>query len=57
MDEEEDRGSSWESELEGENEEELVSLEALGDEGERCWPKKNRITRWRKRLDPRPAFD
>ena len=57
IDEAEDRGSSWESELEGDNAEELVSLEALCDEGERCWPKKNRITRWRKRLDPRPALD
>ena len=45
-----------ESELEGEKAEELASLEALDDEGEWCWPRRNRITRWGKRMDPRPAF-
>ena len=51
IDEEDDQGSSWESEPEGEKPEELACLEALDDEGEWCWPKRNRITRWRKRED------
>ena len=38
MDEEEDHGSSGESEPEGEEQEALASLEALDDEGEWCWP-------------------
>ena len=41
--------------LKGEKGEELGSLEAPDDEGERCWPRRNRITRWRRR-DPTPAF-
>ena len=28
----------------------------LDDEGEWCWPRRNRITRWRRWVDPRPAF-
>ena len=34
---------------------ELVSLDTPDDEGEWYWPRRNRITRWRKRVDPRPA--
>ena len=56
IDEEEDQVSSWESELEGEKPEELASLEAPDDGGERCWPKRNRITRWGKQLDQRLTF-
>ena len=56
IEEEENRHSSWESEPEGEQAEELASLDAPDDEGEWCWPRRNRITRWRKRMDPRPAF-
>ena len=56
IDEEEDQGSSWESELEGDKAEEPASLEARDDEGEWCWPRRNRITRWIMRMDPRPAF-
>ena len=44
---ENDQGSSWESEPEGEKRGELASLEAPDDEGEWCWPKRNRINRWR----------
>ena len=55
MDEEDDQGSSWESEP-GEKPEELACLEALDDEGEWCWPKRNRITTWRKREDEVPLF-
>ena len=47
--------SSWESEPEGENAEELASLETHDEEGEWCWPKKGRVTRWRRRTDSRPA--
>ena len=39
IDEEDDQTSSWESELEGENAEELASLETPDEEGEWCWPK------------------
>ena len=47
MDEEEDQGSSWESEFEGEKAEEVS----------RAWRHlANRNTRWVKRLDPRLAF-
>ena len=56
IDEEEDQGSSRESELEGEKEDEPASLEAPGPEGEWCWSRRNRITRWGKRMDPGPAF-
>ena len=56
MDEEDDQDSSWESEPEGEKAEELASLETPDDEGEWCWPRRNRITRWGRRVDPRPAF-
>ena len=42
-------------EPEGENAEELASLETLDEEGELCWPKKGRVTRWRRRIDSRPA--
>ena len=56
MDEEEDGGSSWESEPEGEQAEELASLEAPGDDGDWCWPGRNSITRWGQRVDPRLAF-
>ena len=50
IDEEEDQGSSWESEPEGEKAEELASMEAPDDEGEWRWPRRNRVTRWRKRI-------
>ena len=41
IDEEDDQTSSWESEPEeGENAEELASLETPDAEGERCWPEK-----------------
>ena len=43
---EDDQTSSWESEPEGENAEELASLETPEEEGEWCWPKKSRVTRW-----------
>ena len=36
--------------------EELASLEALDDEGEWCWPKRNSIIRCGKRVDERPIF-
>ena len=55
-DEEDDQGSLWKSELEGKQPEELASLEAPDDGGEWCSPKRNRITRWRKREDQRPTF-
>ena len=44
-DEEDDQGSSWESESEGDKADERASLEALDDDGEWCWPRRNRITR------------
>ena len=44
------------SEPEGQNAEELASLETPDDEGEWCRPRRNRITRWSRRVDPRPAF-
>ena len=56
IDEEDDQGSSWESELEGEKAEEIASLVICDDEGEWWWLRRNRITRWGKRIDPRPAF-
>ena len=46
IDEEDDQGSSWESEPEGKKAEELASVGTLDDEGEWCWPRRNRITRW-----------
>ena len=52
IDEEDEQVSSWEIEPEGE----LASLETLDDEGEWCWPRRNRITRWSRKVDPRPAF-
>ena len=55
-DEEDDQTSSWESEPEGENAEELASLETPDEEGEWCWPKKSRVTRLGRRIDSRPAF-
>ena len=55
-DEEDDQVSSWASEPEGKKTEELASLDTLDDEGEWFGPKKNRITRWGRRVDPRPAF-
>ena len=36
--------------------EELASLETPDAKGEWCWPKRNRITRLGRRVDPRPAF-
>ena len=56
IDEEDDQTSSWESEPEGENAEELSSLETPDEEGEWCWPKKSRVTRRRERTESRPAF-
>ena len=43
------KGRSWESEPQ-----KLVSLEAPDDEGEWCWPRWNRNTKWR--MDARPTF-
>ena len=43
IDEEDDQTSSWESEPEGENAEELASLDTPDEEGEWCWPKKSRV--------------
>ena len=40
IDEEDDQTSSWKIEPEGENAEELASLETHDEEGEWCWPKK-----------------
>ena len=54
-DEEDDQTSSWESEPEGENAEELGSLETHDEEGEWCWPEKGRVVRWGRRLDSQPA--
>ena len=56
IDEEDDQTSSCESEPEGEKSEEEASLETRDEEGEWCWPKKGRVTRWRRRIDSRPAF-
>ena len=50
-----DQTSSWESEPGGENAEELASLETPDEEGEWCWPKKGRVTRWGRRIDSRLA--
>ena len=55
IDEEDDQTSSWESEPEGENAEELASLETHDEDGEWCWPEKGRVTRWRRRINSRPA--
>ena len=55
IDEEDDQTSSWESEPEGENAEEVASLETHDDEGEWCWPEKGRVTRWERRIDSRLA--
>ena len=44
--EEDDQTSSWESEPEGENAKELASLETPDAEGEWCWPKRSKVTRW-----------
>ena len=55
MDEEDDQTSSWESELEGENAEELSGLETHDKDGEWCWLEKGRVTRWRRRIDSLPA--
>ena len=46
IDEEDDQTSSWESEPEGENPEELASLETHDEEGEWCWLGKGIVTRW-----------
>ena len=53
IDDEDGQCSSWESELEGEWSEELMSLEAPDDEGEWRWPKRNRVA---KRVNTMPAF-
>ena len=42
-------------ESEGEKTEQLASLEAPDDEGASHWLRRNRITRWRERVGPRPA--
>ena len=55
-DEEDDQVSSWESEFEEEKAEEPASLKTPDDEGEWCWSRKNRITRWSRRVDFRPAY-
>ena len=44
-----------ESEPEGENAEELASLDMHDEEGEWCRPEKGRVTRWGMRIDSRPA--
>ena len=36
--------------------EELASLGTPDDEGEWCWPRRNRITRWSRRIDPQLAL-
>ena len=41
---------------EGEKAEELASLQAPGDEREWCWPRRNRITRWRKANGPKTSI-
>ena len=46
-DEEDDQASSWESEPEGENAEELAGLETHDEGKEWCWPKKGRRRGWR----------
>ena len=61
IDEDDNQGSSWESELEERSQKnlrvwELASLEAPDDEGEWSCPRRSRITRWRQRMDPTPAF-
>ena len=43
----EDEQTSWESELDGQEAEEPACLETPDDEGEWCWPRRNKITRWR----------
>ena len=55
MDDVEDQVSSWESERERVKAEELAIWETPDDEREWCWPRRNRITRWRRRMGPRPA--
>ena len=45
IDEEDDQIPSWEREPDGENAEELASLETPDEEGEWCWPKKSSVTR------------
>ena len=56
IDEEDDQTSSLESEPEGENAEELASLETPDEDGGWCWPEKSRVTRWRRRIDSRPTL-
>ena len=56
IDEEDDQGSSLGSEPEAGEPEYVASLEALDDDGEWCWSRRNRITRWRKREEQRPTF-
>ena len=52
-DEENHPGSACEGERQEKKPEELASLEAPDGEGEWCWSKRNRITRWRKRVEPK----
>ena len=56
IDEEDEQVSSWESEPDGEKTEELASLETLDDGGEWCRPRRIRITRWSRKVEPRQAF-
>ena len=56
IDEEDDQTATWESELEGENAEELASLETPDEDGEWCWLEKSKVTRWIRRIDSRPTF-
>ena len=55
--EENDPVSSWEIEPEGDKAEDLASLETPDDEREWCRPRRNRITRWEKSVDPRVEVD
>ena len=56
IDEEGDQSSPWDSEPEGEDAEELASLEAPDDEGRVVLAQKSQNHQMRKASDPRPAF-
>ena len=58
IDEKAYQGSSWEREPEGEKAQELANLETPDDEGEWCWPRRNRInseSEWTKTSISRPC--
>ena len=56
MDEEDGQGSSRESECGGEKAKDITSLEAPDDEGEWCWPTRNKITRWMNANGPKTSI-